>query len=242
MYQLGGRALGGHRPEGLSHRFKNVLSRGIWGELPSAYPGQLKALLAPLFPGHPQILLFPHRIEAENFLAERYGNLPLLDPAMAPLERGRPALWRPLCPGSYEEASALMPILPFPGNFAPAPVCLGPGEPFLPEEERVTQEMGCSPVLTAALIQAVTLLPKLADKGKEGTWSRFDGISRGFWRRTGPYLAFTGGAETYGEFFKGALEAGILLHPGTDGPSIIPLNFTDGEIVPLWHLMKHYGN
>ncbi len=247
MYQLEGRALGGHRPEGLSHGFKNHLSRGIWGEWPGPYARQLKALLHPLFPDHPDILLFPSAGEAERFLRSRYGGKGrtdrlVRDPALEDLEPGNPALWRPLCPGEYRNAPALMPVLPFPGGFAPRAVCLAPGEPLPAEEERLGWELGCSSLMLAALVKAVTVLPQIADNQNREGWEAFDRASPGLWHRTGPYLAYRGDPQAFPAFFRAALEAGVVLHPGPEGPSILPPTYTEGEMAPLLRLMEHYGN
>jgi hypothetical protein len=258
MYQLGGHALGGHRPEGLSHSFKNHLSRGIWGELPNPYARELRELLAPYFPDHPQILLFPSEGEAHRFLYRQYGGAGesagapetrpggleglMQDPALGSLAPGRPALWRPLCPAEYREVPALVPVLPFPGAFAPRVVCLAPGEVLPSAEEQLGSEMACSSLMLAALVKAVTVLPKLADNENRKGREDFDRSGAGLWYRRGPYLAYRGDRERYPELFRAALEGGILLHPGPGGPSILPLFYTQGEMAPLLRLMENYGN
>jgi hypothetical protein len=247
MYQLGGRALGGHRPEGLSHGFKNHLSRGIWGELPNPYGRELKALLAPLFPDHPQILLFPSADAVQGFLQRRQGDALeeerlIQDPALEPLETGRPALWRPLCPVDYRGIPVLVPVLPFPGDFAPRVVCLAPDEILPSAEEQLRSEMACSSLMLAALVKAVTVLPKLADNENRKGMEEFDRSGAGLWDRRGPYLAYRGDPERYPDLFRAALAEGILLHPGPGGPSILPLSYTEGEMAPLLRLMEQYGN
>jgi len=261
MYQLGGRALGGHRPEGLSHSFKNHLSRGVWGELPNPYASRLKTLLAPFFPDHPNILLFPTTGEAERFLHQQYGGAGepsgapkggserqegggglVQDPALGSLAPGRPALWRPLCPAEYREVPALIPVLPFPGGFAPRVVCLGPGEALPPKETSLGWELECSSLMLAALVKAVTVLPKLTDNDNRKGWEEFDHFGEGLWHRRGPYLAYRGDGERYPVLFRAALEAGVVLHPGSSGPSILPLDYTEGEMAPLLRLMENYGN
>lgn len=240
LYQLGGKALGGHRPAGLSHRFKNVLARGIWGELPGPYAVQLKTHVSSYFPNHPKIILFPHRVVAEEFLKSNYGDI--LDPAMGSLESECPAIWRPLCDASYELAPALMARLPFPGDYAPVVVCLREDQE-LPSEKDVNRWEGdCSPLMLASLIQAVTVLPSLADNIDAGAWRKFDKSAGSLWSRRGPYLEFKGDRSKYGELFREALKVGVILHPGPQAPSILPPYFTDGEMAAFRRLMNNYGN
>jgi len=240
LYQLGGKALGGHRPSGLSHRFKNVLARGIWGELPGPYLNRLKKHLAPHFPSHPRLIIFPHRMMAENFLEAEWGGIN--DPALGAIEEGKPALWRPLCEASYGMAPALLAVLPFPGDYAPVAVCLRDDQESPTLGEIQAWEGGCSSLMLAALIQAVTILPALADNINMGAWRKFDKSAGTLWNRRGPYIEFRGEREKYGDFFREALNVGVILHPGVRVPSILPPDFTDGEMAAFRRLMENYGN
>lgn len=242
MYQLGGRALCGHRPLGLSHRMKNSISRGVWGGLPNEYPRKLRAVLGGILPSHPQVVLLPDTREADRFLSERYGVefQELIDPAMQEVTPTEPTLWRPLCPAHYEEAPAIIPVLPFPGGFAPIVVCLSQTQPPPDRHQLNLWDSSCSPILLDTLIHSVSLIGRLNELHTEVAWSRFDPYSEGIWKRKGPYLAYLGAPNTYPALFKRAFENGVLLHPGTGGPSIIPASYSDGEVAPLFRIMLEY--
>ena len=233
MFLNDGRALLGHRPEALSAALKNVISLGLYAEYPSAWSGRAGKTLElakDLFgaPDH-QVRVFRNEDRALAIAARWRGGEP--DPAEprdpvlpeAPPSGGpRIVLWRPLCrPGIGSAEDIILPVLPFPGRWAPAVVLFPPSGPGpVPPSDQVA-----APLLEA-LIRAVH------DAGKLSSWEDLGGFCGpipSLWRRNGPYLVPACTADRYPAIFSAFSAAGIILNPRFSAPSILPINWSDGE-------------
>jgi hypothetical protein len=238
FYQDGGRAILGHRPEGLTRALKNAMEKGLYAPLPSSgCEKKLKMALERLFPNLKAFRLFGNEERALSALAEVFPNLrdsPFLGDILD-TERGvQPLLWRPFLP-CRNLPPVFVPRLPFPGGFAPVLVCFSEGyESSLPDSDPV------SPVLVAGLTRVIFDLSRVLDdakecKQREESWRVFDG---GPWVRRGPYLIFSQKEEEYAGLYALMLERGILLPPEYPAVGIIPGEYTLGEIRPMMEVKK----
>ena len=235
FYQNAGRAILGYRPPGLSTAVENVLSRGLWAELPSVEERHLAKALADLFPGYREIRVY---LGPERALAAAGAHLgrpvaAAADPAMTDpdaLQDEDLQLWRPFLPPTERAPAAILPVLPFPGAFGPQPVCFReqPG-PDVPPGDLI------SPILLEGVQRTVHRLRLLLDRPPEVMWEPFEST---LWTRRGPYLAFVCGAERYRELFRLLLERGILIAPDPALPAVVPMEYTPGEVKPLLRLIE----
>lgn len=235
FFQNGGRAILGHRPPNLSTTVKNVLSKGLTAEYPSIYELRLIKSLHKLLPQYPGVRIYENRDSLINILRNA-GILPEGTelPDCLPLKGERntsteAVLWRPFLESEgIVFPGVVVPLLPFPGKFVPAVLCFK--DPKL--EKLLPPSALCSPLLLAGLTRIVYDLMKEIAERDIGEWGTFvvDG-----WERKGPYLlpVHKNGGE-YGELYNELLEAGIVVNPHFPGPSIIPGEYSQGEVKKLF--------
>lgn len=229
LYQDGGRAVLGRRPEGVSRELKALASRGLSGDVPSVYGARLAAALRRLLPGMRSCRIASSRETALRlaslYLGRTVGEGDLPDPAVAAPGAAREvSLWRPYLPPAFEPAAeVLLPVLPFGAAGAPSAVCFrgDPPDGFPPSETP-------SPLLLAACVRA---LYNLSDRPAPAWWE--GAADPDLWERRGPYLAARCAEGEYGERRRAALARGVLLHPRWPGPSILPAEASEGEQAAL---------
>ncbi len=212
LYQEGGRACLGHRPEGLSLKLKNIISRGVYTPYPCAEEGQmykaLEALLAILTSGSPPPRGACSYYRPESLSYQKLGQPrdPLFEDSSAAFQYWRP--WRP-----WPSCDVVELYLPFPGlSYGHLLIgqALPPGE--LP-----------SPVIAAGISSILwTLSKQLTELPR--TLSLPEP-----WRCQGPYFRWEGEEEAYDDLFKRALELGILLPPAPKTVGIVPRILHSGD-------------
>jgi hypothetical protein len=220
MYLGAGRALFGHKPPGLQRILKNEMQKGLLAEFPSRREKRLeKALLSLAGNG------FQFRIYAgvERALAAAGGLLgrslkekDIAEPFFGPVA-GAPVYLRPLADMDYSRFSLLLPLLPFPGSFAPQPLLFRDAPPP-PESDAI------SPLLLAGLIRVIEL--QTGDKSPD-IWKewRLPG-----WKRFGCYcFREDGGQKNYRRVFERFLAEGLVISPVPERPTLLPRIFSQGE-------------
>lgn len=227
FYQNGGRAILGHRPEGLSSLFKSEISKGVYGEYPSREEERARRALQCFFGGNVSIYR-----NIESAMLKCSGGIAPKDLLMDPdSSDGEAVLWRPFTGTGTETARFVFPVLPFPGAWFPQPV-VSPGSPP-PPGDRI------SPILLRLIIKILHLLQKALEKEQELSewWKRFEAPC---WKRQGPYLIYRGKNE-YKKVFSCFLENGILLNPRGEEASIIPGVCSDGAVDTFRRLSGNEG-
>ncbi len=204
LFQDGGRAWLGHRPDGLSLQIKNSLSRGVFAPYPSAEEGKL--------------------LRALKALGERTGACEkdgwtafYLRPAHA----REAVLWRPGTPWPSQEGRVEL-LLPLPG--------LEYGQILFERSAAGDgKEIGDipSPVLAAALNRTVWNLIHVLDAlDQQSDWPDCSGED---WTQNGAYLHWCGSEKAYADSFRKALSCGILISPDSGLPTILPLERCDAD-------------
>lgn len=232
FYQNGGRALLGHRPPGASQALKSTLDRGLVAEYPTVWSGRLEKLLKSRFRGLAEARLYPSEREAERAAGCRLVDITFDEGRRRCEAGGGLPLWRPGALSRDEECLLLagewgrlfVPLLPFPGSFAPAAVCRLPEGPELPPAAPV------SPVLEAVLVKCAAALQKWEENADSSRWEYFDvpGLER-----RGPYMRLSPDGREYRSLRTRLLERGVLLPPAASIPAVIPGEYTAGEVEPL---------
>jgi hypothetical protein len=232
FYQNGGRALLGHRPAGAARAVKASFERGLVAEYPTPWSGRLEKLLRKRFPGLSGLRSYRSPEEACRVAGGEAVDISFREGrARCAGGEGIP-LWRP--GGLDTEAerelragrwgSCFLPLLPFPGGFAPGLLCLLRGGDELPPSETI------SPLLEALLVRAAAGMQKWEENADTEAWARFDfpGVER-----SGPYLRFSLEEGDYRALRARLLQRGVLLPPTVETPAVVPGEFTEGEVKPL---------
>jgi hypothetical protein len=231
LYLGGGSALLGHKPHGLYKILKNEMQKGLLAGLPTAYTRRFEKALLRLAAG----------ADAGNFRVKVYSSL---DRALAAAERllGRPfqandiqepffpaqtsaalAYLRP-CVNSidYSRFAALLPVLPFPGGFAPQPLLLRDNP--APRSYTAETSDAVSPLLLAGLTRLTEELQ---------TESKYPDIWKGWqlpgWVRFGCYCFPWPIPDDYARRVSRFLEEGVIISPDPGRPTLLPRLFSTGE-------------
>ena len=242
FFQNHGRAILGHRPDGVLRAMKATASRGLLAPYPSVYQGRLEKILEQLLPGSFAIRLYSGRRYALDVLRRTLGlhDAPLViaDPALAdPLAGDAVSFWRPFLPDVEFFSEILLPILPFPGNFVPEVVCV--------KDEALAKELPSSdpvsPLVLDLLVKCTAaLLGK--DGGRREWMSQVNPLAGVFPHVRGPYCATGLSEERYRDFHAAAFAVGVVLPPGPDIPIISPACYADGEVAAFLKLAREFAS
>ncbi|MHC1693127.1 MAG: glutamate-1-semialdehyde aminotransferase [Sphaerochaetaceae bacterium] len=241
FFQNHGRAILGHRPDGVLRALKATASRGLIAEYPSIYQGRLEKLLKQLIPGFITVRFYNGREKAVEMLRQALGSdIPLViaDPALADSPQADAvSFWRPFLPDMEVLSDILLPILPFPGNFVPEVVCARNSDLIgkLPPSDPV------SPLLLDLLVKSTApLLGKAEeDRARLSRRNPLDGI---FPHVRGPYCITGLSTQCYRDFHRAAFEAQVVLPPGPEIPIISPFWYSDGEVAAFLEVARAFAS
>lgn len=235
FYQDGGRAILGHRPGRLNLELKSALSRGLLAAYPSIYDSRLEKSFRQIFPPFSEYRIYASAERALTVASHHFGRTinwgDIYDPAIAPpagvsQDPGPIWLWRPFLDLSDATPAIFVPVLPFPG-LSSATVLLFRNEP----NSAVPDSDVLSPVFVAGIKRGLYDLQNQINTLDRGIWSAFDQTA--LWQRVGPYLTLECDKDQFEMLFEHMLEIGMLLCPFFPGPSIIPAEYSPGEIQVL---------
>jgi hypothetical protein len=238
LWQNGGHSLLGHRGLHLMSLLKNLLSRGLLGDLPGVQGRHLEKALSSRLPGYAYVRLTRGGQEAlalaSLFLGRPVAEEEVFDPALEPQERrAQVARWRPLLdypPKGPGGPRVLLPVLPFAAAGAPAAVCFD-AEP--PAGFPASQAL--SPVLLAGAARCLYDLARY----RLPEWHRADLLAGApGWEQRGIYLCARCAPERYPAVFRAFLAAGVLLNPCYPGPSLLPAEASPGELAKMIQLFR----
>jgi hypothetical protein len=209
MYQEAGRAVLGWRGNAAT-AFKNVFARGAAGTFCSEEGGRLKKAVRALIPGVQSARWYTGEKAEKSLRAYRVW---------------RPWAREPDCPVAF------LPPFPLARDVV---IVAGQKSPHGADADSDV----LPPCLLAGIARSVhDLLAEIPRRGEAG-WSLYDGALLRFWERAGPYLFPKIPRETYGAFALACLDAGLVVSPDYDIPSIVPWNADKGNILGLCSKMK----
>ncbi len=237
FYQDSGRAILGHRMEGITRVIKSTVARGLITNYPSIYTTRIDKQLKLLFPKAKEFRIYSTIDRAMAALSVYEGeNILVSDFVDFPATSCKYTLWRPFLRHSmeYQDSGFFIPLLPFPGNFGPVVIGVNNTSGDLPPSDLL------SPMLCDMLIKSISSLRRFSDESESKKWEVFESP---IWERTGPYLRFKLKGDAYALFFKKALECGVLLPTVAEIPGIIPMIYEDGQIKAFMRMIRSdYGS
>jgi hypothetical protein len=233
LWQAGGEAVLGHRPDRAGAALKAALDRGLTAALPTAWQARLLAALASRFPAYRSFRLYATRERAFEAASRVLGTAVtpdrVADPGLGTDGAGQVGLWRPFL-GGDPAWPVVVPVLPFTLGGSPSAACF---RDELPE--------GAEPSDSVSAVAAIAALRGLAGLAAGRPHDPFgprdlDGCPA--WERRGPYLGPAFAADAYPRVFRAFLAHGVLLSPRYPGPSILPGEASEGErrlVASLFH-------
>lgn len=238
FFQNHGRAILGHRPEGVQRALKSTISRGLVAEYPSIYQGRLEKRLAQLLPDFPYVRIYPQHGNVAKFLTQTFGTDMVYDPACGDSPDGcKVSYWRPFLGDGGADTVMLFPILPFPGSFIPEIVCVS--------DENLANELPpvqpSSPLLLDLLVKSVSALLRVYQSEEAVVARATDNPLKGlFGEPRGPYLLTGLSEERYRDLYHDALAAGVVLPPDSRIPMIFPAEYNEGDIAEFRKVAATY--
>lgn len=236
LWQVDGHAILGHRGVGVSTALKNLISRGLLGDLPSPAANRLVRALRELLPSHPFVRVYRSLDGCLGALSawrgRAVGVADIADPIVPsnPAENVEISAWRPHAPAFASAARAVVPVLPF-------GICGGPWAACFREDPKdsVPPSEAVSAVALEGVTRGILGLRRHAVGAVASVLARTDTPS---WEVTGIYLTPRFPRLVYGDVFDSFLREGVVISPRYDCPSILPSTLSDGEIAKTVGLLR----
>lgn len=217
FYQEGGKAILGSRPVGFSLALKNEIEKGNYYSFPSGYEKKAFNLLKQLAGSESppfKVVFFYNEKEAHTFVQT------VADVAIT--------LWHPFEATSLgtflQEYRFVMPIIPFPGSFAPVVVLVSEIEAI----DAVMRENSISPILLAGFCRATALLIKYIEANPYKMWEQHVKELAPLWHVKLPYLTPAYKEEHHSFVFKSFFDKQIIIQRDFKELSALPPCGSDG--------------
>ncbi len=234
FYQDSGRAILGHRLEGITRVVKSTVARGITAAYPSVYMNRIGRELNLLFPDVASFRVYRNLERAMAAISVSEGcDIPISDFIDFPSTESPFGIWRPFLNTSinWSGFKYFIPILPFPGDFGPVVLAVNEKDSSLAPSDNL------SPMICDMMVKSISSLIKHIKNGNCVGGSDFESP---LWDRVGPYLRFRLKANDYSNLFKKALTHSVLLPPEPGLPGIIPCNYEPGQIKGFMKMVGEY--
>jgi hypothetical protein len=235
LWQIGGRAVLGHKPPQVIKELKNTAERGLFAPFPHHSETRFLKALAKIFSSSDNGQTYCFRLYSSEKTLEN-----ALQTAGFSGAEAEPSLWRPFMENKITRP-LLVPVLPW----AFSPVVLVVGETL---DERFAPGDLLSPVVLATGARAIYDLIAAGDNGGRPEYQKINkALAKGnAWQRQGIYLyhkSFTHEQDAvahndWPSLWKHFLEQGFLLPPSPKEPLILPGILSPGEEAKLAALLS----
>lgn len=220
----GGRAVLGHRPNGLSLTLKNSIDRGIYVDNGTEFKNRLKKDLSKRFPNHPHMILLDHRVFLENYLTES-----ISDPLFGDTSSGRVSVWRPFL--EIPDSEIIEVLYPLPGINT---TCV-----LVSKRPLDLISHNISPVILSGILRSLYDYDMVKKSFRTEIYSDFSSIKQV--EINAPYMILKCSDEDYLKLQSSAKDMGILLNP-KEKLVILPPDYSKGEMVKVLKLFKEILN
>lgn len=219
-----GRAVLGHRPNGLSLSLKNSIDRGIYVSNGSEFVSRLEKELKRRFPDHPYMLLLEHRSFLTEFLGEEVS-----DPLFNIKTSSRASTWRPFL--STPDSEIIEVLYPLPGLNT---TCVVVSREPLPLKSH-----SISPVILSGVLRSLYDYDMTLKGFHLESYEVFRAIKNRLFQP--PYLVLDYSDDEYSAILERGLESGVLLNERS--PLIIlPPDYSKGETSKVLQLFQGVSN
>ena len=223
----GGRLVMGHRQKGYAQAMKNAIDKGILPGYPSPYVYRLKQAVKALVGGDCFVYLFPTEERAWEVLGSITPD-PINDPI-----KGSPVFGNEVL--ELTELPVVI-LLPVPAAFAPG-IIVSADELSLDYEP-------VSPVILAGAVRAVYNMIAFQKAADYSDWEKAGLLEAcgDKWNVELPYLYSLCEPDKYEAVWDAFFEAGIILSPDYDKPSVLPPlgELSEGMLKKLLKLFKGF--
>lgn len=213
-----GRAVLGHRPNGLSLAIKNCIERGIYAPYSSKFEKRLIKDLNKRFPEYPFVTILGYE-EKAGFNKDE-----VIDPLVSS-KKGRVGYWRPFL--ETPDTDVLIVLYPMPG--------LNQTSIIVSKNDLGIEPDPISPVLLSGILRSLYDYDLVKKKFNPKEYEKFNGIKNTV--VLAPYIIFKYGECEYKELCCSAIKEGVLLNTRSQ-INILPPDYSDGEIKKLYKVLK----
>lgn len=213
-----GRAVIGHRPNGLSLTIKNSIDRGVYAPYGSKFQKRLIKDLNKRFPDYPFITILNYQ-DKYGFKEEE-----IVDPLFSQ-EKGKVGYWRPFL--ESPDTDSLIILYPLPG--------LNQTTIVVSKKDTGIKSDSVSPVLLSGILRSLYDYDMLNKEFKPEFYSTFKKIKNTTIKP--PYILFNYEDAEYEELCCSALKEGVLLNT-RNKINILPPDYSEGEIKKLFKVLN----
>ncbi|QEN05381.1 hypothetical protein EW093_11885 [Thiospirochaeta perfilievii] len=210
-----GRAVLGHRPNGLSLTIKNVIERGLYARYNNIYIKRLEKELLSRFNEYSFVTL----LEYEEKLKD-YTEAQIVDPLFETVESCYISYWRPFL--EYPKCEVLVLLYPLPG--------LNSTTVILSKKELTVKNDLISPVIISGILRSMYDYDIELKKFKADFYNDYRTIPNTELKP--PYIVFNLEDEDYYNLIKKCENSGILLND-RDKIGVLSNDYSSGEIAKI---------
>ena len=229
LWQIGGKAVLGHKPPRIVSELKNAAERGLFAPFPHPAEQRFLKALTKLF------------INDENcsYSFRIYENKPSLERALEKanlsiLLNEEIAVWRPFSGKKNPSSQLSTPVLPW--AFSPAVLAIQTNGNSL--NEKIPPGDLLSPAILAPATRAVYDLLAAGEHDGRPRYPRIEkALAKSAWSRSGIYLTNPEAGADWPVIWNRFLEQGFLLPPCPAEPLILPGILSPGEEAKLAELL-----
>ncbi len=207
-----GRAVLGHRPNGLSLAIKNVIERGLYARYDNIYEYRLTKELKKRFPGYDYITFLEHEDKVTDFFKTK-----ITDPLFEDSSETKIAYWRPFIETPSSENIVI--LYPLPG--------LNTATVLLSREKNELESYSISPVILSGILRSMFDYDVEFNKFNSDDYNVYKEIKDA--ELKAPYLLFDISDIKYIELIQKAKNSGIMLNDKAK-IAVLSTDLSHGEI------------
>ncbi|MGL1890533.1 MAG: hypothetical protein OCD02_02850 [Spirochaetaceae bacterium] len=215
-----GRAVLGHRPNGLSLAIKNVIERGLYAPYDNIYLKRLIKDLSIRFPDHPHVTIVNYQDKISTYFDSE-----ILDPLYSNCFDVKLAFWRPFL--NIPNSENIVVLYPLPG--------LNTASVLVSKKQHTLESDSISPVLLSGILRSLYDYDLEYKKFDRSNYNSFKSIQNT--ELLPPYLILKRDPKEYFELCAKGNKEGIMLNSSSQVAILAP-DFSRGEQNKILDFLK----